>query len=369
MTSKSRFAGERVSFAAAFKDVSRGVRRVKQAEYLPFGAHPVVDQGKGFVAGYSNEESGLFANVPAIVFGDHTRIVKYVDEPFFAGADGVKILKPNLSSNVRYWYHALRATGLEDLGYSRHFKLLREKTFSNPSEEEQESICDSLDGVLRQIELCKKQLDLLDQLVKSQFVEMFETDDYPKKAASCFLRNIRNGLSPCREGMYKEKLLTLSAITRGAFDFESWKEGAFESRPPNNKRVSKGLFYVCRGNGNKALVGAAECSPVNRPDLVFPDTIIAAEVDEGVVCPDYLAMAWKRPRVRLQIEAKARTTNGTYKINQEILKTIDIPVPPLALQQEFADFVAQVNKSEFAVRQQIEKLRTLYDSLAQEYFG
>ena len=46
-----------------------------------------------------------------------------------------------------------------------------------------------------------------------------------------------------------------------------------------------------------------------------------------------------------------------------------VPVPPFALQQEFASFVAEVDKSRFIVQQKIEKLQTLYDSLAQEYFG
>ena len=56
-------------------------------------------------------------------------------------------------------------------------------------------------------------------------------------------------------------------------------------------------------------------------------------------------------------------------ITKEDLKKMHVPLPPLKLQQQFADFVAQVDKSGFAVRQQIEKLQLLYDSLAQEYFG
>ena len=99
MTSKPQFVGERVSFSQVFAEVSRGVKKFKQNQYAEHGLHPIIDQGKEVVAGYSDEESGLFTDVPAIVFGDHTRCVKYVEEPFFAGADGVKILKPKLSGN------------------------------------------------------------------------------------------------------------------------------------------------------------------------------------------------------------------------------------------------------------------------------
>lgn len=129
MSNKPQFVGERVSFTAAFSEVSRGVKKFKQNEYAEYGAHPIVDQGQELIVGYSDDETGLFNDVPAIVFGDHTRCVKYVEEPFFAGADGVKILKPRLSDNARFWWHELKSTPIENLGYSRHFKLLKAATF------------------------------------------------------------------------------------------------------------------------------------------------------------------------------------------------------------------------------------------------
>lgn len=115
----------------------------------------------------------MFSDVPAIVFGDHTRCVKYVSEPFFAGADGVKVLKPKLSDNVRFWWHALRTTRIENLGYSRHFKLLKESRFANYDEQDQRAICENLDRIMDEIDRANRQLGQLDSLVKSRFVEMF----------------------------------------------------------------------------------------------------------------------------------------------------------------------------------------------------
>ena len=57
------------------------------------------------------------------------------------------------------------------------------------------------------------------------------------------------------------------------------------------------------------------------------------------------------------------------QINNKDLEGLIIPLPEIWVQEEFADFVAQVDKSRFVVQQQIDKLQTLYDSLAQEYFG
>ena len=230
-------------------------------------------------------------------------------------------------------------------------------------------VCDELDGIFELIKLARRQLSLLDELVKSRFVEMFEPTEWPTFPAGSVLLNMRNGVSPSKEGLCHARVLTLSAITQGSFDAESWKEGAYPSDPPREKRVSAGEFYICRGNGNRDLVGAGEYSDTDLPDLVFPDTMIAARINFDLISAAYLRYAWGRPAIRRQIESRARTTNGTFKINQRMLSEVLLPLPPLSLQKEFAAFAAEVAKSQVAVRRQIEKLQTLYDSLAQDYFG
>ena len=108
---------------------------------------------------------------------------------------------------------------------------------------------------------------------------------------------------------------------------------------------------MCRGNGNKTLVGTAVYSLEERDDLVFPDTVIAAHVDSSIVLMPYLFVAWKMPNVREQIESSARTTNGTYKINQAVLSNIELVVPPFDKQIEFVSFIEQSDKSKFVAYQ------------------
>ena len=159
---------------------------------------------------------------------------------------------------------------------------------------------------------------------------------------------MRNGISPSASGQHHEKVLTLSAITQGRFDPTMWKDGIFDNEPPTEKRISADDFYICRGNGNKNLVGAGVYSSDDRRDLVFPDTVIAARIDTSRVCLPYLFAVWMQPGVRDQIETGARTTNGTYKINQQVISKITIPLPPLAQQEQFAAFVSQVDKSKLS---------------------
>lgn len=75
------------------------------------GRFPVVDQGQKFVAGYCDDESRVIDfELPLIIFGDHTRCLKYVDFPFVLGADGTKVLLPNRNLyDPKFYYFALLA--------------------------------------------------------------------------------------------------------------------------------------------------------------------------------------------------------------------------------------------------------------------
>ena len=110
--------------------------KIKKDCYLEAGAFPCIDQSQSFIGGYTNEEQAIyFDELPLIVFGDHTRILKYIDFPFARGADGTQIL---LSNNNRlsqeYFYLALREIDLSNYFYARHFKFLKEQQIVLPTE-------------------------------------------------------------------------------------------------------------------------------------------------------------------------------------------------------------------------------------------
>ena len=86
-------------FTDLFLDVTKDGHKIPKENYLPQGKYPIIDQGQEYIAGYSDEAEGLYEDVPAIIFGDHTRIIKYVDRPCFLGADGVKLLKAKDSNS------------------------------------------------------------------------------------------------------------------------------------------------------------------------------------------------------------------------------------------------------------------------------
>jgi type I restriction enzyme S subunit len=118
------------TFEESVEVISDRGKRVDQSEYLPKGAVPVVDQGQTLVGGFTNDSTKRYDGpLPVIVFGDHTRRVKYIDFRFAVGAQGVKLLKPRSCWAPKFFAYLLPVLDLPDRGYSRHFQFVRKLHF------------------------------------------------------------------------------------------------------------------------------------------------------------------------------------------------------------------------------------------------
>lgn len=102
--------------------------RIPSSEYLRDGSIPVIDQSSDFIAGYTNNpDSVLKSKSGYIIFGDHTRIVKYIRFPFARGADGTQVLKSNNPCiPEELFYQMIKSIDLSNYGYARHFKFLKD---------------------------------------------------------------------------------------------------------------------------------------------------------------------------------------------------------------------------------------------------
>ena len=148
---------------------------------------------------------------------------------------------------------------------------------------------------------------------------------------------LRNGISPSKTGKVIGNVLTLSAITRGSFDPNARKESTFAGSLAVDQTVSRSLFLICRGNGNRHLVGQGAFPTSDMPGVAFPDTMFALRILESEIAPSYLAAVWSSAHLRAQIDAAAKTTNGTFKISQSAIVRFSFPLPPPELQTAFAE--------------------------------
>ncbi len=334
----------RVPFAEAVADVSGGNTKTPQSEYLHAGRYPVVDQGKNLIAGYTNDPSRLCnAALPAIVFGDHTRALKYLNFPFCMGADGVKVLRAKGDTDAKYLYHYLRQLTLTDGGYDRHYKYLKRAEVVLPPLDEQRRIAKVLDSAEALRAKRREAIAHLDELTQSIFLDMFGDAKRNDRSwptlpfRELLTMPLRNGVSPSHGAPVRGIVLTLSAITGMAFDASAQKVGTFPHPPAQSQLVDQRDLLICRGNGNLGLVGKGHFSPGPMPDVIFPDTMIAARVGPDRAEPAFLEHLWNSDSVRGQLESLARTTNGTFKVNQTMLEGVSVIVPPLALQRDFAN--------------------------------
>lgn len=155
---------KQVAFSDLFVIANDKAVQVEQSRYRPKGRIPVVDQGKDLIAGFVDDQSN---SLPpnAIVFGDHTRAVKWIDFRFLPGADGTQILRTKECVVGKFGYHLLKSIELPNLGYSRHMKELRKWRFSVPTSlVDQQKIVAALDTAERRIENYQRQrTSLLDQ--------------------------------------------------------------------------------------------------------------------------------------------------------------------------------------------------------------
>ena len=121
-------------FTELLQDGTKYVRKIQRRDYKETGKVPIIDQGISYISGYTNETDGQFDGAfPAIIFGDHTRRFKLIHLRFFLGADGTKLLIPKRNDiDPVFLFAHLTCLSIDDAGYSRHFKFLKNKRLMVP---------------------------------------------------------------------------------------------------------------------------------------------------------------------------------------------------------------------------------------------
>jgi type I restriction enzyme S subunit len=153
--------------------------QVKSKDYKKTGRFPIVSQESELISGYWDDETIVYKhNEPVIIFGDHTKNIKYIDFDFVVGADGTHILSTKDDIIAKYFFYALKSVKLRNLGYARHYKLLKEKYIPVPPLSEQQRIVDYLDSAFSKIDAMKanaeKALGEAKALFQASLKEMLE---------------------------------------------------------------------------------------------------------------------------------------------------------------------------------------------------
>ena len=360
-------------FDEVFVDKTKYGTKLKTSDYKECGKYPIIDQGQETIAGYADAEDGVFKEVPVIIFGDHTRVIKYVDKPFFLGADGVKVLRSKyLDANYRYLFYALLDLKIPNTGYNRHFKWLKEAKIQYPTLKQQEKVVGILDKIEKVIAARNKQLNALDELIQARFVEMFGDPVVNDKGwkidtVEKLCKEIYGGGTPSKSHPeYYED---------GNIPWVSSKD--MKTDVLNDSQIKINQLGV--DNSTARMVPVNSVIMVIRSGILKHTLPVAINVvpitvnqDLKVFIPNerlltrFLAVQFKMHEKDILSGVRAVTADN---IEFNSLKQRKLIVPPIELQQEFADFAHQVNKSKVEIQKALEKTQLLFDSLMQQYFG
>lgn len=354
------------AFDEIFEDRTKYAMKLTTNEYQSEGAYPIIDQGQKMIAAYTDLEEGAFVDVPVIIFGDHTRIIKYIERPFFLGADGVKVLKSKMeNANYRYLYYALRNAKIPDTGYNRHYKWLKRIQIRYIELEKQQKIVDILDKMESIIANRKYQLEEIDTLVKSRFVEMFgDVRKYVLMSDLCSI--ITDGThQPPRFVQEGIPFIFVSNIAGDKLTYETEK---FISQETYDELIKRTPIEI--GDILLSTVGSYGHPAVVKSDkkFLFQRHIAYLKPKKDIVDSDYLHGALLMPDAQRQIEEGVKGI-AQKTLNLSEIKKMTIPVPDMSGQKMFATFVTQTNKLKLEIQKSLDQTQTLMDSLMQEYFG
>lgn len=311
-------------FDEVFDDYTKYGTKIKAEQYHTIGSNIIIDQGQSDIAGYTDLTDGLFTDVPVIVFGDHTRIIKYINRPFFLGADGTKILKSKIpDANYKYLYYALKNAKIPNTGYNRHFKWLKQLSISYPEYQKQRIIVEILDKLEDCIDNYNTILQLLDKLVKARFIEMFSNNNYPI-LKWCEVFNTTTG-----------RLDSNASVENGKYPFFTCSKDILKI--DSYAFDQKALLLA----GNNAA-GKYDVKYYSGKFNAYQRTYVLGLKDN-----------WSYQLFKYQLEDKLtylqqQSLGGLTKyLTMKILEQLDFIVPPIEKQLEFDDFVKQVDKSKF----------------------
>ena len=335
-------------------------KQVKTSEYSSGTKYPIISQEDKLISGYYDDESYVFhIDSPVVIFGDHTRVLKYVDFDFVVGADGVKIISPKRELNAKFLLFYLQWYKIPNLGYSRHYKLLKEIKIPLPPLSTQLAIVSELDKINELIRLKKEQLKDFDNLAQSLFYEMFGDPVENEK------------------GWEVKKLIEVSSLINGRAykQNELLSEGKYKVLRVGNFFTNSNFYY-----SNLELEDEKYCY---KGDLLFAwSASFGAFIwDEDKTIFHYHIWRVLFDKAILDIHYYQYLLNtmtsffmndvhgiGMVHLTKSGMEQYELPLPPLSLQRLFAQRIEQIEREKSEVQKSIQDLETLLASRMQYWF-
>lgn len=315
--------------------------QVKRQDYGLGSRFPIVDQSLDFIAGHTDEEDRVADVGQVVVFGDHTRVVKFVDFPFAQGADGIRVLQAAHGLTTKWLFHCLSHLDIPSRGYNRHWTVVRDLRIPVPPDAVQDEIVQVLDTFQSLDRHLKAELDARTQ----QYTHYRDSllafgSTRVRRSRLSELGSLYSGLtgktkSDFQHGdtpyvPYMGVFSNLSVDTRPK---TLVKVGATERQ--NRLKLGDVLFTMSSENLDE--VGMASAVTVEPEGPLYLNSFCFGfrPRDPALLNPEFAKHLFRSAAIRTQI---IKTANGVTRINisKERFREIEIPVPSPAEQARLA---------------------------------
>ena len=354
----------------------KGSSNLKQSDVInKTGAYPIYG-----AAGYLGNVDFYHQDKPYVaVVKDGAGIGRTTLHPAKSSVIGtMQYLLPKSNVLPEYLYYVVQYMHLEKYFTGAtiphiHFKDYKAEQFNLDAMERQKEIVASLQKVETLIKVRQQQLQNLDELVKARFVEMFGDPvtnpmDWPTKPLL--------EMGYCKNGMNfhtGDSGIEMHCLGVGDFKDYSVIDGtdylptiSLNEAPPEESMLQDGDLVFVRSNGNKALVGRCLLVYPHNTPTTYSGFCIRYRLTSAEVNIAYLLRVLKTDSMRKKMAGRGANIQN---LNQQILAALNIPTPPLELQEWFTAFIEQIDKSKVAVQKSLDEAQLLFDSLMQHYFG
>lgn len=351
-------------------DLSTSDRYISEEEANGKYKHFLADEGDLVIA-----SSGIQVNY----FDKKMGFIKKEHLPLCMNTSTIrfKTLDKNVT-NIRYFMYFLKSdifkrqlqkliTGSAQLNFGpSHLKKIK---INMPLLENQNKAVNELDKVQEIIDTRKKQIKLLDELIKSQFVEMFQSGNYPKEELGK-LCDVRDGTHDSPKYLEESgyKFITSKNIINSEIDFSEVKYISKQDYDRFNTRskVNYGdiLMPMIGTIGKPMIVNI----PDDEIDFAIKNVALIKFLDNSQVTNIYIKNLFDSDYFENAILQNKR--GGTQKfIALSDIRKMQIEIPPIELQKKFADIVKQIDKQKYEIQKSLEETQKLQDSLMNKYFG
>jgi len=362
------------------------VGNVKKQNYKKSGKFPIVDQGQNLIAGYWDVADDVYkGKLPVIIFGDHTRIVKYVEFPFVCGADGTKIILPNLNLIYpKFFYYALKNTDIPSRGYNRHYSILRKKKIVCPPIQEQKKIAGVLSAVQEAKEKTEEVIKSSKELKKSLMKHLFTYGPVSiEEAEKIKTKETEFGYQPTEWNQYN---LGHIARVRGGYGFPHRYQGEKTGKYPffkvSDMNTPGNEIFMTKANNyiEDDIIDKLKAKLFSKNTVIFPKVgaalhtnkkrILSSDslIDNNVMGVTIVAPETCEPLFLLNFFHLINLSNLSNpgplpSINGNTVKKLNLYIPPIQIQKKIVDILSSIEKKIEAEENKKKVLEELFKTL------